>query len=51
MSQRLLELAHNAGMREAMGREAQRKVASDGLTTEACAQRHIELYARVMASS
>jgi len=51
LSQRLLELALNPGMREAMGQEARRKVAKDGLTTEACARRHLELYGRAMSAA
>jgi teichuronic acid biosynthesis glycosyltransferase TuaC len=48
LAQRLLQLALNPGTRAAMGQEARRKVAGDGLTTEACARRHMELYKRVL---
>jgi teichuronic acid biosynthesis glycosyltransferase TuaC len=49
LAQRLVELARNPAMRAAMGQEARRKVERDGLTTEACARRHMELYERVLA--
>jgi len=49
LAERLIELALNQGMRAAMGQEARRKVARDGLTTEACARRHMRLYGRVLA--
>jgi glycosyltransferase involved in cell wall biosynthesis len=49
LAQRLVDLALDRHLRGAMGQAARRKVARDGLTTEACARRHMELYGRVLA--